>query len=148
MHGLEELLTGLLHRYGALLNAEDCRGDTALSLSAKSGSVRASRILLEHKELDATLTNAWDFSVMALAARHGRVETVKLFMDRQDTFEQFGFASLSAAALGGQVAVVRPLNDHCTNAHWASESDLGPRTPATYDDPKIHTSKLFAVWYS
>jgi ankyrin repeat protein len=138
LHGLEEVLTRLLHRYGALINAEDWRGDTALSLAARSGKVGASRILLEHQELEATLTNGWNISAMELAARHGHVETVKFLMAQHATFDRFGFASLRAAALHGQVAVVNLLNDPSPNASWANEDEILARTraTATIDDPR------------
>jgi 26S proteasome non-ATPase regulatory subunit 10 len=70
---------------GALVNAQDDAGWTALMIAASSGDFEKARSLLATPDIDVNLKNESDCTALTYAASRGRNDIMTLLLMRDDT---------------------------------------------------------------
>ncbi|KAJ3099705.1 hypothetical protein HDU96_010588 [Phlyctochytrium bullatum] len=125
--GCDDMVATLLH-VGAIREARDRSGNTALHRAAKAGAIGAVRHLLEWGvSLDAR--NSDDWAPLHVAAYHGRSDIITLLLDNDanvSVTDRNGWTPMHTAALNGQVNALRTLFDRGGNLD--AEQD-GGKTP-------------------
>jgi ankyrin repeat protein len=92
-------------------NARDEKGQLALGLALRGGSLKVADVLLAHPQLAPDARNALGESALMMAALHGRLAQAQRLLDRGATVHHDGWTPLHYAASGPTSALVSLLLD-------------------------------------
>jgi hypothetical protein len=107
-------------------NSPDEKGQVALYLAIREGSLTVADALLQHPQLKVDATNAADETPVMMAALRGNIEWTQRLLERGAQINRPGWAPLHYAASGPEIKLLTLLLDRGASIEATSPNRTTP----------------------